>query len=85
MKKSFLPAIFLFLTSFSFAQLTITCDTVIQTSTCAGGNVIVPFTVTGGTFSFGNVFKAQLSNAFGSFAAPVNIGQLPWISSGIIF
>ena len=85
MKKSLLPAVLLLVSSFSFAQLTLTCDTVVQTSTCAGGNVIVPFTVSGGTFNFGNVFKAQLSNAFGSFANPVNIGQLPWFSSGIIF
>jgi hypothetical protein len=64
---------------------TVTCDTVIQTSTCAGGNVIVPFTVTGGNFSFGNTFTAQLSNAFGQFTAPVNIGSLFWIGSGVIF
>jgi hypothetical protein len=64
---------------------TVTCDTVLQTSTCAGGNVIVPFTVTGGNFTFGNVFTAQLSNQFGQFTAPVNIGSIPWIASGIIF
>jgi hypothetical protein len=70
----------------SSAQVpTVTCDTVIQTSTCAGGNVIVPFTVTGGNFSFGNVFTAQLSDVWGQFNNPVNIGSIPWIGSGIIF
>lgn len=62
----------------------VACDTVIQTSTCAGGNVIVPFTVTGGNFTFGNIFTAQLSNQFGQFTAPVNIGTIPWFSSGFI-
>ena len=64
---------------------TVTCDTVLQLSTCAGGNIIIPYSVTGGNFTFGNVFTAQLSDPFGSFAAPVNIGSIPWIASGIIF
>ncbi|MBI1191748.1 MAG: choice-of-anchor D domain-containing protein [Bacteroidetes bacterium] len=38
-------------------------------------SVSVPFTATG-TFNAGNVFTAQLSNASGSFASPVNIGTL---------
>jgi hypothetical protein len=43
----------------------------------------VPFT-TSGTFDPGNVFTAQLSNAGGSFAAPVNIGTLNGSTSGVI-
>ncbi len=42
---------------------------------CPGGNVIVPFT-SSGIMSAGNVYTAQLSNAAGSFASPVNIGTL---------
>lgn len=70
----------------AFAQTSITCDSIFQTSTCAGGNVIVPFTYTG-NFPFGNVFTAQLSNGFGQFTAPVNIGSTPlyFNGSGVIF
>jgi hypothetical protein len=46
-------------------------------------NVSVPYT-TSGTFTAGNVFTAQLSNASGSFAAPTNIGTLTSVSSGTI-
>ncbi len=56
------------------AQNTITTDSILQLSTCAGGNVLVPFTATG-TYSLGNNFIAQLSNNFGQFTTPVNIGQ----------
>lgn len=55
------------------AQPTIATDSVIQTGTCAGSSVIVRYH-TSGSFSFGNVFTAQLSNAFGQFTTPVNIG-----------
>jgi len=41
----------------------------------AGTSVSVPFTSTD-TFTAGNIYTAQLSNASGSFAAPVNIGTL---------
>lgn len=40
---------------------------------CAGDNITIPFTSTG-TFTAGNVYTAQLSNAAGSFAAPVVLG-----------
>jgi len=42
---------------------------------CAGEAGQVSFTVTG-LFNAGNVFTAQLSNATGSFASPVNIGSV---------
>ena len=64
------------------AQNTITTDSILQTSTCAGGNVLVPFTATG-SYVFGNEFVAQLSNQFGQFVSPVNIGQTP-INTGVI-
>ncbi len=56
------------------AQNTLTTDTVIQTSTCVGGQLIIQFTATG-TFNSGNKFTAQLSDPVGQFTAPVNIGS----------
>ena len=50
---------------------------------CTGANVNVPYTATG-IFNPGNIFTAQLSNASGSFATPVNIGTLANIASGTI-
>ncbi len=47
-------------------------------------NVTVNFTVSGGTFAGGNIFTAQLSNAAGSFASPVNIGSVSGTGSGSI-
>lgn len=85
MKKFYAIALFVFGFGFAKAQLTLHCDSILQTSTCAGGNVIVPFTVSGGNYSFGNVFTAQLSDMWGSFANPVNIGSVTWFTSGLIF
>ncbi|MFA7273769.1 MAG: T9SS type A sorting domain-containing protein [Crocinitomicaceae bacterium] len=65
------------------AQNTIVTDTILQLSTCAGGNIIVPFTATG-NYPAGNVFTAQLSNAFGQFTTPINIGSVPF-NIGLIF
>src|ERR1700721_307384 len=75
--KSLLSIALLYLNSFSFAQSspTITCDSVLQTSTCIGGTLIVRFSVSGGSFNNGNVFTAQLSKNGGSFAKAVNIGS----------
>jgi Secretion system C-terminal sorting domain len=87
MKKAILiTGIFLLTAFMSFAQTSITCDTVFQTSTCAGGNVIVPFQYTG-SFPFGNTFTAQLSDWLGQFGTPVNIGStnLYFGGSGVIF
>ena len=65
-------------------QLTITTDSILQTSTCAGGNVAVRYTVSGGNFNVGNVFTAQLSDGLGQFTNPVNIGALIFSTSGVI-
>jgi hypothetical protein len=48
----------------------ITNVSVSGTTFCSGDNVIVTFTTTG-SFNAGNTFSAQLSDAAGSFAAPV--------------
>ncbi|MCX6237610.1 MAG: hypothetical protein NTY07_08655 [Bacteroidia bacterium] len=50
---------------------------------CAGAAVSVAFTITG-TFTSGNVFTAQLSDASGSFTTPVNIGSLTQTTAGTI-
>lgn len=50
---------------------------------CAGNNITVSFTVTG-KFLGGNLFTAQLSDASGSFAAPINIGSVVSTVSGNI-
>lgn len=76
--KKLLPLFVLTLLSFSVkAQNTITTDTILQLSTCAGGNVLVPFDAAG-NFPIGNVFTAQLSNGFGQFTNPIDIGTSPF-------
>ncbi len=61
-----------------FNPATITIGAITGSPFCitpsAGASVTVPYTSTG-TFS-GNTYTAQLSDASGSFAAPVNIGSL---------
>ncbi|HRG57507.1 MAG TPA: PKD domain-containing protein, partial [Bacteroidia bacterium] len=72
-------------------QITIidSCDAIITTlplssnSFCAGNNLIVNYNVNG-TVNPNNVFIAQLSDGIGSFASPVNIGQITSVSSGSI-
>ncbi len=54
---------------------TITTGTITGSPFCACSNISVPFTSTG-TYTAGNVYTAQLSNAAGSFAAPTAIGTL---------
>jgi len=61
---------------------TITTSAPLQTSLCAGGNIVVEYQTTG-TFSFGCTFTAQLSDAWGNFNTPVDIGSVP-INTGII-
>lgn len=69
-------------------QPVIITDSIFQTSFCAGSNVFIPFTVidTGGSFNFGNIFTAQLSDEWGDFSNPVDIGTvpIPWTISGFI-
>lgn len=66
---------------------TITTDSTLSGSPfCAGASVNVPFTIQGSFSSFaaGNSFTAQLSDASGSFASPVNIGTLNGTVAGTI-
>ncbi len=61
----------------------ITTGTISGSPFCACTIVSVPFAIAG-TFTAGNVFTAQLSNAAGSFAAPVTIGTLTGTAAGTI-
>ncbi len=68
--------------SFAVDDVTLTVPTTNTITTgnvtgpfCACATMNVPFTSTG-TFTAGNIYTAQLSNAAGSFAAPVSIGTL---------
>ena len=63
---------------------TITTGTITGSPFCACSIVNVPFTSTG-TFTAGNTYTAQLSDALGSFAAATTIGTLVSIANtGII-
>lgn len=66
--------------TFIFAIFTGSAQTITSvscaTSLCAGKEVNINFTVSGGLFGATNVFTAQLSNATGAFTSPVNIGFL---------
>ncbi len=85
MKKIVIAALISLSTS-AFAQTSITCDSILQTSTCAGGNVIIPFQTTG-TFPWGNVFTAELSDVWGNWGNPLPMGTTSFVLSGngIIF
>jgi len=52
---------------------TIDLVSVVPATVCAGGALTATFT-SSGTFNAGNLFRVQLSDATGSFAAPQNIG-----------
>jgi len=67
----------------ALAPATITTSAITGSSFCSGASVSVPFTKAG-TFALGNVFTAQLSNASGSFASPINIGTLTSTAAGTI-
>jgi hypothetical protein len=57
------------------AQTTISPFPFIQDQLCAGSQVDVPYNITG-TFNSGNIFTAQLSDAFGNFTTFTNIGSI---------
>jgi hypothetical protein len=85
MKFLFTAAFALFIFSAN-AQTSIICDSVLQTSTCAGGNVIIPFQTTG-SFPWGNVFTAQISDQWGNWNTPQILGTtfITLNGSGIIY
>ena len=68
------------LVTHSFAQ---TITTIAPTSVCPGGAVTISYTISG-TFTAGNIFTAQLSDAAGSFASPAIIGSITSVSAGSV-
>jgi hypothetical protein len=62
---------------------TLTTNSINGLTFCPSGTVSVPYTAAG-TYTAGNIFTAQLSNASGSFASPTNIGTLTSTASGTI-
>ena len=56
----------------------------VQPAICVGYTINVPYTVTALGCTPANIFTAQLSNATGSFASPVNIGSLADTTSDTI-
>lgn len=84
--KNLLLIAFGFIPTFFFAQTSINCDSILQTSTCAGGNVIINFQTTG-SFPWGNVFTAELSDNWGNWGNPQVLGTTMFTigGNGIIF
>lgn len=83
--KQILISAALLINVLAISQPSVSCDSVLQLGTCAGSQVIIPFQVSGGSFNFGNQFRAQLSDQWGNWGNPVQIGQMTWFTSGIIF
>ena len=83
--KGFVCGFFMCLVSLAGHAQTISTSAVAGSPFCTYTSVAVsvPY-VKVGTFNAGNTFTAQLSDPFGSFAAPVNIGSLIGTSSGTI-
>jgi hypothetical protein len=46
------------------------------TSTCIGGSFVIDYLTANAIFNAGNIFIAQLSDVFGSFTTPVEIGSI---------
>ncbi len=82
MKKALFILISVVLSVSAFAQNTITTASPVQTSFCAGGNLIVTYTTTG-TFATGCTFTCELSDGLGNFGSPVAIGSIP-LNLGVI-
>lgn len=77
MKSIITSLLILILSTALYSQTTITTDSILQLSTCAGGNVLVKYHTTG-TFALGCKFTAQLSDMWGQFTNPINIGSVPY-------
>jgi hypothetical protein len=72
-----------FITKFAKDVLALIAQPYIDTLVCPGGTLVVSYTTTA-AFNAGNVFTIQLSDAAGSFAAPVNIGTISATGSGTV-
>ncbi|HQV74029.1 MAG TPA: hypothetical protein PLE78_00955 [Flavobacteriales bacterium] len=62
---------------------TLATGALVASEFCVGGNFVVPYTAAG-SFSAGNTFTAQLSDATGAFGSPLIIGSVVAAASGTI-
>jgi len=62
---------------------TLATGALVASEYCVGGNFVLPYTATG-SFTAGNTFTAQLSDATGAFGSPVSIGSTVSTASGSI-
>ena len=69
------------LLAFAASGQTINTTLLTPNAVCQGSTTVVSFTSVG-TFDLGNVYTAQLSDIFGSFASPTSIGTLPSTLNG---
>jgi acid phosphatase type 7 len=65
------------------AAPSINLSSVSQADKCAGSAVALAYTISG-SFTSGNQFKLQLSNQYGSFSSPANIGSITSTGAGTI-
>jgi hypothetical protein len=80
--KFYITILFAVLSIVSFAQ-TVSCGVINGSPFCPGTSLQVPYTITG-SFNEDNVFTAQISDAVGSFTAPINIGNAVADEAGIV-
>lgn len=69
--------------AFAYDTTAVITPPYIDTVKCPGDSIHLAYSTTP-VFAPGNIFTAQLSDASGSFAAPVNIGTLAATSGGVI-
>jgi hypothetical protein len=68
---------------FTPGRAVITTGALSATAFCAGSTLNVPLNTGCGGYNGENVFTAQLSDRFGSFASPVNIGSMASSTGGL--
>ncbi len=71
------------LLSFKINAQTITTNSLVLNSFCAGETVNISYVING-SFNPSNIFAVQLSDTNGNFISPINIGQISSTSSGTI-
>lgn len=75
---------YIYTTNKSFGPNPIITGSITGSPFCGNSSgIAVPF-IASGTFSTGNVFSAELSDATGSFASPLSLGSVTSTSSGTI-
>jgi hypothetical protein len=84
-KLKFIALVLTLFSSYSIISQTVTVTAPVASATfCAGTNITVTYTVSSNfsNVGFNNVFTTQLSNASGSFTAPVSLGTRTAVTGG---